>query len=432
MDHTESPSTYSPPAFRYGAACLLAAGVLILCLLLDAPPRTFPDNYLIRARLPLWDPELYAGNRPFIIYFYYKLMRYTPGYIVTGQILLSVIAWTFLGLAVASSIRREAPAILVAGLFILAPLSHQIGGWNACLLTEPLAISGFAGFYACLVLWWQKPGRFFSLLLFTASFLLAFTRDQMAYLIPTIALPLAVFALLDRQDRPERSRSALVFFGFTCLIFAVSSSLAQAGKRHQFPLLNVFCQRIIENPDHVDWFRRVGAPVDPLLDGDHDWRGQWASGHEWALYLEPNYQPFRRWVIEKGKSRFALFLLTHPAYTGGLAWEYRSDILSGNLTDYTGEAPSPTRWSQWLWSPFPPWLWAILGVVYTGCALRFGLSPLPLIIGLTVLGNGVLAFHADAMEPPRHCLLTGIALQAACLHSLIELIRQFVHPRSSL
>jgi len=407
------------------AFSLVGIAVLLWFVLpLDAAPKAFPDNYLIRARWSLLEPIFYTYDRPFMTSLFYKLWRYTPAWIVLGQHVLSLAAWSTLGVVIASRVSATGWKLAVFWLFALAATSRPIGGWNVCLLSESLSLSFLALFVAALIRLYHRPSILGSMALALAAALLALTRDQMAYFVPACAWLMVPFTFLYRKEQPGRMTHFLVFAGFATVLFLFASHTSRIGKRHQFPLLNVFCQRVIEDPEHTDWFRQRGAPIDALIDARHDWRGEWASSHDWALYREPEYQSFRTWVVEEGRGAIGLFLLSHPIYTFRTVWEARGRILRPDLSGYTGRGPQTivNRLATSLWKPFSNWVWLVIVVGYGVMVFSHRLEPMPIVMVAAALAIGILVFHADAMEVERHSLSVGVAVQLAVWIMLVGML----------
>ncbi len=117
----------------------------------------------------------------------------------------------------------------------------------------------------------------------------------------------------------------------------------------------------------------------------------------------------------------------HPRYLLEKPWQERQLILSETLVDYTGpRLEAVYSLATWLWS-FP-----LLGLglplllAYGLIAWRSGTTAAPLVFAATALAGGLLAYHADAMEVPRHCITTVFGLRCALLHVALLVLDRWV------
>lgn len=413
------PSTHR--SSRYLLLTWLPVAVVLAVATVAAlgPPRGFADNFAIAAQRSLLDPALYTADRPPGIYLLYKLCAYVPERIVLAQALLSALAFALLGWSLARELRARWAQLLALTLLPLGALAWNVAGWNALLLTESLTFSQFALVYACLAQYLRRGGWPETVALLALVALTGFTRDQNSYaMLLLILLVAGMRGAAVWRARPERLR--LIGLVAAALVLAVlQSHLASLGRRHVFSLYNVLFQRILPQPDDVDWFVAHGAPLQLVAeDTTLVWRGEWASSHDWAVYREPRYAPLHQWNRNAGKADFARFLASHPRYLVSLPWRDREQLFSAALVDYTGPAPT-APWhvlADWLWSLPLRWLGLPLLLIYGLMAWRGGVTAAPLIFAVTALAGGLLAYHADAMEVPRHCVTTLFGLRLACLH----------------
>lgn len=404
-----------------GARLVLFSGIvglMVLAFLLAHPAGagSFPDDYMIHARKSIFDPELYYGGRSPVIYLFFKLSGYEPETVVVAHRFYSAAAWAFLGYAAATRLRHPVLQKAVVVIIALAACCWNIAGWNNVLLTESLAFSGFAFWMGSLILWLEKPtvGRFVLLALTTLIY--GFTRDVHVYSLVMVAGLLVVASI---RVVPKRAY-VLGYLVLTLVLFLFANHLSHLGKRHQFPFYNVMFQRILPHPDYIAWFDERGAPMALITEeAEHAWLGEWASSHQWALYRQEPYQPFRTWTLAHGKSVYTRFLLSHPGYVVSEAWSHRADIYSHNLTDYTFEAPGalfPVAGFLWQWPT--RYLWLLTIPVYVMLWRRFRLDPLPPIVASMAVATAVLVFHGDAMEVPRHAVAVPVMLQWCGLYAL--------------
>jgi len=400
--------------------CAIVATVVLFGLADE--PRSFSDNYILMAKRSLFDLKLYTADRPATTFLLYKLCGYEPHRIVFAQRLLSILAWLWLGFAVSRGLRREAVCLTTICLFALAPLSPQVAGWTTVLLSESLSLSLFAIWLGAYIIISASGNLRWLALLAPLTLLFSFTRDTWSYFLLFFVVLRLLQALVMRRSRTFH----LVYFAVVLGIFLLQALSAQMGKRTRFPLHNVVLQRILPDKARTDWFIQTGAPLGLFKDAPHDWSGEWASSHKFALLIDPHYQPFVRWSVEDGKAVYALFLLTHPGYTLHTVLRDSDSILAGSLKDYVGETPE--HWALGLATL--PWELGGLALaticVFVLALIRQRLPLAPLFLCLALLGTAFVAYHGDAMEVTRHChfLRLGLTLVAwLCLLQLADVLQ---------
>ena len=410
-----------PPRFRLLCAYALAVAACAFAYLRvidQGNPVFFPDDYLRRSTVSLLDAAFYTGNRPFTTHLFYKLCGSDPGWAVLGNRLLSTIGWTLLGLAIGTKLRIGLLAFVAVPLFASASLWWNVAGWSRVMLSEPVALWLFPAWYASMVFLESRGGRTWRPTL-AATFFFSFTKDSVAFFLLGFSLLAVLLGL--RSGWNEIKRREFPMLAFVLVVFGMQTLTSRIGNRHLFPLLNVMLQRVLPNEEKSDWFQRAGAPIQRLKMGPLEWEGAWASSHEWALFANGNYIPFKNWVQREGVGAYGRFLLFHPMLTLSEAWRNRQQIYAYDLTDYTGPPPRSLLVSAagWLWRPARIWL--LLAASLTALALWAlkKCSGLTLAISLGLAVNGILTYHADAMEVQRHCLLVAVGLTAAAFHQIL-------------
>lgn len=410
-----------------------AVGLLMVLLLtwvltqFPADPRTFPDDYLHLERQSFFSKDFWLGSRPPAITLFYRFCGYDLGNAVFGQQAFSVLCWAFLGVVLARTWKNRFASGVVP-VFALAACSWNIGAWSFAILTESVSFSLFALFVGLLIMARQKGSLWSCMALAVVTFFFSFTRDQVAYLLFTVVWLNFALSLLLKREQEWRWMPLILALVYS-IVFLVQSHLGQIARRHEFPMTNVFLQRILADEALTSWFKEQGAPLHLMEEDSHEWVGQWTSSYNFELYRNAKFKPWRAWVMEEAKGTYLRFLITHPAYTLQTAWAARTNILSHSL-DYVkkkDDDPLAMKIGDLLWQPSFRWSWwniLQLGVVLLYIALLWParLDPLPLVLGACSLINGIFAFHADAMEVARHCVFTGIGLQTAWWYAVVVLI----------
>jgi hypothetical protein len=382
---------------------------------LSGEPISNSEGFIHRSQKSVLHLSFFISSRPFTTDFFYKIWGSDPYLVVVGQKILSVFCWTFLGLAISHILRNPFLAMLSLVTLSTAGLWWNVGGWANVMRSESLAFSFFALWYGCTVLLREtKSWRLFVLLCFVTVFF-SFTRDNMPYFLFLFAMFTLVFA---KSSDAVRKKQWLAYLAIVLIVAILQSVSAQIGKRHQFPLINVILQRILPYQDRVHFFQSRGMPVDAKFI--ETWKGQWASGHDWALFKDPKNKLFMDFTLYKGKYVYGLFLLTHPVYSIKSAWNDRISIFSLNKYSYTKAPPSNAlvQISSWFWN-FCAWLIKnLLPVIFIFSVLIVKHDDFPLIGMIGIVFNGFLIYHADAMEVERHSLIVLIVLSTVSVHLL--------------
>lgn len=407
------------------AALLLPIFTLAL-MAYPCEPIRFPDNYLEWAKGSLFSYEFwFQSRRPPTTMLLYKFCRYDLNTAVFAQQIISVFSWLVLGVSIARNHPSRLGALFVP-IFGIAALCYNLSAWSFAILTESISFSLFALFLAIYMQARKKGSKLWIVGLVIVTILFSLTRDQISYYLLSffwLALPFELF--LRKEDQRKWLIPAFAL-GF-CVLFLIQNKIASNMGRHVFPFKNVLLQRILPQEEFTNWFLEQGAPLNLLIEDERDWRGMWGSSHEWALDLDPKFRPFNSWAREEAKGPYARFLLSHPNYTIRSAFDARLKIYSYDL-DYVKktETPKIMEYADFLWRPSldQPKAAALMGtifLIYLVLLVPARLDPLALVISLCAVGNGIFAFHADAMEVPRHCVFTGIALQVSFWLALASL-----------
>jgi multidrug transporter EmrE-like cation transporter len=237
---------------------------------------------------------------------------------------------------------------------------------------------------------------------------LAFCRDSNAYFLLFCGVLLAAVAANRLRTAAPWRNEALTGLALV-VIFVLSNASANAGGRWVYPLTNVLVTRILPDEKAVAQFQSLGMPVNRALRPRRPRR---------SYDSDPKLEPFRAWVSNHGKRAYVGFLTAHPAYT--LRAPDFSSLLSGALEQYQANGMRGERtlfdafWSR------KRWLWHIGLIAMLCCAAVFlRLRSAPILLGVAyaalLFPHGVLIWHADSMEVPRHGAPVSLQLQLALL-----------------
>lgn len=400
-------------------------------------PIIFPDSivYLETAKLPFAGDQLFYP-KPLAVPTIYRWLGADGATIASFQLHFAIVAWSLLGIVLLVAVRRPLARIAALGItlaFLLAP--YRIG-WTSAVLSEAIADSLFAIMLAggvALALAAQRlrdRARLFAcwaLAIATSLTTIAWilTRDTNAI---TTLTAVAVSVALWRLHRKVRTA-----MWAACLVLSVAAASAVALwstgvnpeptdavavlrysppemlARGALPVANNIILRILPDPEAIEFFADRGLPD---VDGLRKVAETWLIGEQ-PLFTDPGFAPVRRWMVDHGKSTYALWLLQHPLARANEVASKLWDVLSPSLVMYM-----PIGWAS---SHGFPW-WIVRGVTSSEGVLILLMLAAPLLmrrprghlltsIAAILIVSGVVgaaaAFYGDAIEIPRHCYGAG-------------------------
>jgi hypothetical protein len=385
-----------------------------------------PDDYMRVAQLPLTSLRFWAGPRVFGFPLLLKLLGNQPQLVIGTQFAIATLCWSLLAISFAACLRARWLRPVALGLILGFSLSLDIVQWDFMLFSESLASSLMAlmiGLWLLLLrsyesgLASQRRAVLFGLLaIVTIGW--SFVRDSNAYVVLGIA-GLVGLALLGWWRRvPDR----IIYAGLAGLlvaVFLVQNWAADAGRRWQYPLVNLIGKRILVDEQRTAFFAANAMPTDEKV---MRYRDNFAHSHGNAIFRDADMSYFRDWLDTRGKSTYTRFLLSHPAAVlREPLREYRT-ILRPPL-GYYGTRAGLT---------FPPWLLWLTGALYIRtpepiglavgaltlagfalAALRLG-RPVwlaPAALALLIYPSMFLIWHGDAIDVGRHSYLIGVQLR---------------------
>jgi hypothetical protein len=388
----------------------------------QTPPVLNQEGYLERSQQSLSDPAFFFSARAFTTTLIYKVCGSNPERIVRFQKIFLVASWTLLsttlGMLVASPFLR----FLSWCVFPCMALWWNILGWSSLLLSEACSFSFFAVWLSALIVFLKKPSRLTLLVSIVVGVLFSFSKDNLPYflLIATVLLLVSVRVCIKPFfERYSPLLKSLLFA--MLLLFLVQNVSAQIGQRQQFCLVNVLLQRIFPNPEYSAWFIDRGMPVESDI---LKYRGQWASLENFRLFNDMQYESFMKWVLYRGTSVYAIFLVTHPDYTFRPFVKLLPVLFSYNLNLFVGLPPDIFCF-RLLYAILPATsiLASIaLALVSFAAAIirKRAVYVVPMVLLISLWANALFIYHADAMDVPRHCLMNMIGLE--CLSYMAFLL----------
>lgn len=370
------------------------------------------DAYLRISREALLGQDFWAGTRPLVFPLLLKIVHQDLRLASAVQLGISILAWGFLAWIVSRFIRPPFLKIATVVWMLAFSLDRHISGWDFVMMSESLSLSLLAIFIG-VNLWLLEGWRTYKVVLILATgFLLAFTRDTNAWLLLIFSVLLTIPILFKLIG----SKNLVIISGLSA-IFLVSAINANMGYRWVFPLANVIGQRILPYGSSYRYFEDCGMPVSPRLI---DLAGQFANAQERALFEDPELEPFRQWMMEKGRSCYMRWLVSQPVNSLREVFVNFDELISfAGVEGYFSRAYDPLMPVALgrLFYPecfaFGIWILTTLAA-FVGTWLQFWkdnrLWAGFIFINLSILPHLFISWHGDAMAPTRHALAVGTQL----------------------
>jgi hypothetical protein len=299
----------------YVAAFAIYAGLLQSNSLKIHEPRRFGDSaeYLRIARMPVFSARFWTQGKPPITSLIYKSLGRNPNRILAFQLWFTIVCWTVLALAVAHVVRSYYLKPIAFALVLAFSLSRDVFMWIPFIGSEAISFSITALFIAAAI-WLIADWKGYKIpFLIVAGFLMAFSRDTLAYV-----LLIAVAMMLPFIWLSSHRRDILVMMGAFLAIFATSMITGSIGMRFEIVFPIITAMRIFPNPAYVAFFKSQGMPVDPSLveRSNPNWPGYAKWDVTIALWDDPKEEDYRQWMRTHGAVAYLKYL-----------WFFKEDVL---------------------------------------------------------------------------------------------------------
>lgn len=242
---------------------------------------------------------------------------------VLAHAVLGAAAWCALAFVVARGLRHRAAQVVTSAAVMGTGLTTSVANYDATITSETVAVSLAVALFAAWLHLASAPTPRAGVLLVLSAVLFTFTRNDHPLLIAASALPAALVAV--------RLRSR-VWAGVAAALVVVAAWGIAAAERNdeiaRFNLAMVMANRIVPDPELLDWFVDDGMPLpDEAGKPGTDTTLAFASDRAW-----------NRWASDEGRLTYARFLLTHPHH---LLLEPWPDVLGVRSTSLEVR-PRPT------------------------------------------------------------------------------------------
>lgn len=379
-------------------------------------PPLQPDSidYFHAASLSLTDGLFWTYWKPWGLPLFYKLVPGSTAVAVIAQFTVATGAWLVLALVVASLVRRPVPKTLALATVLAFALTPLVAEWDGQLLTESLSNSLTALMVAAALLFIRVPSRLRLLLVVLAAFAATMTRDTNGYLALFVLVPLGVtVAVLGRR------RLGLLLAGAIVLIFAFEV-WSYNVRRWEPPLEDVIIKRVLPVPAALHYFRARGMPVRAGLEDELTINRVPPNK---VLDQAPGLVYFKPWFVQRARSTYVRYLLTHPDASLTTPIRRLDFLLApprgppAGLDGYRPPGYRDVLPRLLVRALFPEMGWAVLGAIFgaltlalaswrAGHADRTWLVPALMLISTVPLA--VIVDNGDAIGTQRHALVVAI------------------------
>lgn len=392
------------------------------------------------ASKPLVSADFWFAERPVGLPLLYKLIGITRESIAERtylsfahrltqlQLLFSLLAFTFLGVAVARLMKNRVLRILSFTLVMLLGLGIDVSQWNKALLTESLATSTFIFLIGLWVfgieLWsrWENANKIvktlYSVTLFLVSAIYLSLRDTHSYFLLIIAV--AIFISLAVISPRKRGKVYLLIgYGIFLLgIVFLQNYSAERGERWLGPYSHVLYLRLLRDERSTNYLLESGMPSENLAEEYFQGRRR---DFERMLAEDPSGQPILDWMRENGRGVYYRFLIQNPWYFIGEPLQDLSKLVSPDSSEYRERFYPEPVWIDATRNVLYPEslallaLWLLLLLIGIGWLIskkRIGRQLIiPLFLLISFVPMMLIVWHGDAIEVERHAQQVHLQLR---------------------
>lgn len=375
-----------------------------------------PVDYIHQSKADWFSKDLYFPKRtegfyprPFTVPLIYKLSNGEADAIINIQRFIHFMAaWIFAAVFLAF-IRNYFIQIIFLLFWYFLLSWWTLLGWSHNLLSESLSLSFFLIWVASFIHFYRRKTNCALLLHSIVLVLLSFTRDSWPYyLLMFYIMMMAGHWFIEKSV----IKKYLPILGFCLALFFVQQQTADLGMRHQLPVMNNIVYRILPNPEYTKWFTDHGMPqADQLKDNYHDFKDLKMI---YPLYKDERFKEFHEWAATEGRSKYMLFMLSHPSYL--LLWNEDASSVQQMFQYEFDFIASAIGYSIYAEHVFPFFGFIVLVVMFIISFLIFLKTRkfefhLINTLFISTLIMSVLLYLADALEIDRHCYMTQIVMQ---------------------
>lgn len=333
--------------------------------------RSFNDavEFRVISGLSPFSKEFFTSWRPFMLPLFWRILLNDYGFIVIGQLVLSLFSWILFAATLSwiSPPRVRVPVLLFV---LITSLSWPIVFWDRVLMTESLAISLMVITVTAAIAAIKTRNPFAYVTFVISAIIWTLTRDINAVVVLAGAVPFAIVA-------NRRLAFGLIGAAVICAAALTGLALSQIGDRGRDSLFNVVTYRIVNDEAMMTSLTKRGLPVDELelamSENVHDVVRNEAKD-------DPRFDKLRDWLGSEGPRDYISALISDPGYA---ILEPLPDISKAVYPSVNGFAPvdgDPIIGSESGWVP-PP-------VAFLAMIVSVGVFVLAMILTIRAKAHG--------------------------------------------
>ena len=266
-------------------------------------PIVFPDSssFIKVANFGPLSIDFWFGERPLLTPLLLWLVGGGIREFVLAQTLLYFAATAILIYVLMRILHSNLSRIIAFVCIISIAIQSRYSLWNLLLLSESLGMST-ALISIAAWLWYSHVQTKTSMALAwaaTATWMLARDSNTAVTIFLVLSGLLALVCLKGRDSKNVISKYRIGLAAV--LIVGCFAYLGQnISGRNDNPVMNNIGQRVLTNPQMLDWYESHGMPVNEAL---LERTGKSAFDDQWKMLVEPELEEFRSWSRESGQFR---------------------------------------------------------------------------------------------------------------------------------
>ena len=384
-----------------------------------------PDtrDYVAASEAPLFSRTVWFGKRPPLYGLFIRTMGNNDAAIVWSQTVLSIVAWTFLGLVVASLIVSSWFRGCAFAAVLFVGLGLNVSMWDRVVSTENVSLSLLAVFVGTLLALVASPTRRSALALCAVMVPFAMVRDSNGLMLMLLFIGLVPWCV---RRSPSRSSARIVAAGLLVVVTAGMTS-SSVGNRFNEPLRNVVTMRLAHDTEARAFLERRGLRLDARIWNQI--KGECVALTPVAGCLTLADPDFFAWVETDGRTAYEQWLLAHPINTLRDPIRHLHGVVTRKLiVDHYAQINSPiSRFAEktappknpiLLWGLFAASLAMMVGLAFRQPSIRRVAWTCGCLV-VSVVPHIVLTWNSDGMEQERHALTAAILLRISIVVAVL-------------
>ena len=382
-----------------------------IALFFHYPIQTLDDSraYIQASMHPWLSLDLWASHeKPSGLPAMLKLWGSQPTVFIVFQAIFSAFCYYLSAVLIARTFRHPLIGCIAFAILLCVPLIPGIAAWPNALMTEALSHSWLILTLGASVAWVHtlpRPTLKLSALFLISALGASLSRDSNQYI--ALGLGLGLIPLFGWKHRHIR------MFWFVTLGLIIVYQLAHTSSQHQSrwvgALNRAYADRILVDPEKIEYMRSHGLPEKPHL-------GNLSTKHQAEKWVDS--PAFQSWIRERGYRAYQGYLLHFwkESFSAVFSIDTFRVLLKADLNWHADRAPLrfQNHLHNALWAPFSsPWFLAFLliGVFVTlGVYKKFSAAGLFLLWLCLIAPLAYVVYHGCSIEVDRHAAFLRVIL----------------------